>query len=186
MTHCQIIPFRLSTKVQDEITASARAMVASLPEKTPREARREAHQLLPAATETGRNHRMRLSRRDAWWQAERLTDYLRARMNWHSALSLAQSWNVPGANSYPRCKDDDFESRDADVSAWRVALVQQMLTPAPNVAAVNWKRIQLRDNQYRYVDVKPERLQRAIDADIAWLEAHPSRKSIAAARQAKD
>jgi hypothetical protein len=30
--------------------------------------------------------------------------------------------------------------------------------------------------------VKPERLQHAIEADIEWLEAHPTRKSIAASR----
>jgi hypothetical protein len=149
-----------------------------------REARLEEVTTAPETlTESCRNHRLRQARRDVWWQASQLTDYLRARMDWHSALSTAQSWNVPGANSYPRCKDD--ENRIADVSAWRVALVQQMLTPAPDVAAVNWKRIQLRGGQYRYVGVKPERLQRAIDADVEWLAAHPSRKSIAASRQAK-
>jgi hypothetical protein len=38
--------------------------------------------------------------------------------------------------------------------------------------------------QYRYAaeKVKPERLQHAIEADIEWLEAHPTRKSIAASR----
>jgi hypothetical protein len=64
-------------------------------------------------------------------------------------------------------------------------LVKQMLTPAPDVGAVNWKRTQLRGGQHRYTTVKPERLQRAIDADVEWLKAHPSRKSIAAARQSK-
>jgi hypothetical protein len=38
---------------------------------------------------------------------------------------------------------------------------------------------------YRYTGVKPERLQRAIEADVEWLEAHPTRKSIAASRQGK-
>ena len=50
-------------------------------------------------SETCKNSRLRFSRRDAWWEARRLTDYLRARLDWHSALSSAQSWNVPGANS---------------------------------------------------------------------------------------
>jgi hypothetical protein len=42
----------------------------------------------------------------------------------------------------------------------------------------------LSSRQYRYAaeKVKPERLQRAIEADIEWLEAHPTRKSIAASR----
>ena len=42
-----------------------------------------------------------------------------------------------------------------------------MLTPAPDVAALAWKRVQLRDDEYRYTDVKRERLQRAIDFDVA-------------------
>jgi hypothetical protein len=50
-----------------------------------------------------------------------------------------------------------------------------MRTPAPDVAAVAWKRVQLRAENYIYTDVKPERLQRAIDADVEWLKAHPSR-----------
>jgi hypothetical protein len=48
-------------------------------------------------------------------------------------------------------------------------------------------RAQFQAGQYRYAaeKVKPERLQRAIEADIEWLEAHPTRKSIAASRQGK-
>ena len=104
-----------------------------------------------------------------------MTDYLRARLDWHSALSSAQSWNVPGANSYPKCTDWD-DSRVPLVDLWRDALVKQMLTPAPDIGAVNWKRAQLRGGQHRFTAVKPERLQRAIDADAEWLKAHPARK----------
>jgi hypothetical protein len=70
------------------------------------------------------------------------------------------------------------------IDLWRAALVAQMLTPAFDVAGVNWKRAQLQAGQYRYAaeKVKPERLQHAIEADIEWLEAHPTRKSIAASR----
>jgi hypothetical protein len=184
--HCQIIQFsaaRPSAKRLDKINASPGAIVASLPQKTPRDARREAHQLMPPATETCRNHRLRLARRDAWWAARRLTEYWRARLDWNSALGLAQQYNIADANSYPRSEHSDHYEL---VGVWRTALVKQMLTPAPDVAAVAWKRTQLRGGQYRYTDVKPERLQCAIDADVEWLEAHPSKKSIAASRQAKD
>jgi hypothetical protein len=149
-----------------------------------RKARREARELIPPATETCRNHRLRLSRRDAWGAARRLTDYWRARLDWESALSLAQEHNIADANSYPKC-DDYGKDRWSLLDLWRTALVKQMLTPAPDVAAVAWKRAQLRAEQYRYTDVKPERLQCAIDADVEWLKAHPSKKSIAASRQAK-
>jgi hypothetical protein len=51
--------------------------------------------------------------------------------------------------------------------------------------AVNWKRAQLRAWNHEHSDVKPERIERAIAEDVEWLAAHPSRKSIAAACQAK-
>jgi hypothetical protein len=141
--------------------------------------RRERELLTPPATDTCRNQRLRLSRRDVWWAAGRLTAYWRARMDWHNALSSAQTHGIADANSYPKCDDD----RQALVDLWRDALVKQMLTPAPDVAAIAWKRAQLRAENYRYSGVKPERLQSAIDADVEWLEAHPTRKSIAASRQ---
>jgi hypothetical protein len=111
-----------------------------------------------------------------------LTDYWRARLNWSSALPTAQQYNVADANSYPKC-DDYGKDRILLVDLWRTALVKQMLTPAPDVAAIAWKRAQLRAENYLYTPVKPERLQRAIDADVEWLAAQPTRKSIAAARQ---
>jgi hypothetical protein len=134
-------------------------------------------------SETCRNHRLRLGRREAWWEARRLTDFARVRMDWHSSLQCAQAWNVPGSSEYP--KYDEGEGRFDLVHAWRAALMKQMLTPAPDVGAVNWKRVQFRGGQHRFTTVKPERLQRAIDADVELLNAHPSRKSIAASRQAR-
>lgn len=146
---------------------------------------RRKRQLPEPMTETCRNHKLRMSRRDAWRAAMRLTDYWSARLDWQSALSAAQEHNVADANSYPPC-DDKAGNRLLLLDLWRGAVVKQMLTPAPDVAAVNWKRAQLRGGQYRYTAVKPERLQRAIDADVEWLAAHPTRKSIAAARQSPE
>jgi hypothetical protein len=59
---------------------------------------------------------------------------------------------------------------------WRRAERVQMLTPAPDLTAVAWKRGKLRSEHWEYCDVKPERLQ-SIDADVEWLAAHPTRKS---------
>jgi hypothetical protein len=61
--------------------------------------------------------------------------------------------------------------------------VKQLLTPAPDIGAVTWKRAQLRAENYRYSDVKPERIERAIADDVAFLAAHPTRRSVAASRQ---
>jgi hypothetical protein len=149
--------------------------------KTYAQQRREHRQALPeSATETGRNQRMRLDRRDAWREAARLTEFWRAKMDWHSALSIAQSHNIADANSYPEI---EHASRHPMVDAWRAAWKEQMLTPAPDVGAVNWKRAQLSSRNMRFAEMKPEIIERAIADDVRWLEAHPCRRSIAASRQ---
>jgi hypothetical protein len=127
-------------------------------------------------TETCKNSRLRLSRRDVWWAADHVTDYWKARMSWHSALSIAQDRNIADANSYPKIIGYG-EGWSVLVDSWRNALVQQMLTPAPDMGAINWKRAQLRSGQHAYTKVKPERLQQAIDADVEWLKDHPTRRS---------
>jgi hypothetical protein len=127
----------------------------------------------PNLTTTCINQRLRLSRREVWWTASHLTDYWHARLKWNSVLSWAQSRDIADANSFPKCDDN----RLVLVDLWRTALVSQMLTPAPDAAAVTWKRAQLRAENFRYTDVKPEALQRVIDADVEWLEAHPTRRS---------
>jgi hypothetical protein len=190
---CQIIEFssfaaaksaRQATAAVEEhadgITSHRRARIAKRAAKL-----LEVTTAPESFTETCRNHRMRLSRRDAWWQADHLTDYWKARMCWHSALSIAQDLNIADANSYPKISGYG-EGWSVLVDSWRNALVQQMLTPAPDQNAVNWKLAKLRGrNDYDLKGAKPERLQRAIDADVEWLKSHPSRKSIAATRQAK-
>jgi hypothetical protein len=63
-----------------------------------------------------------------------------------------------------------------------------MLTPAPDQNAVNWKLAKVRGKHSTFnfpSDVDSKRLQRAIEADVEWLKNHPSRKSIAATRQAE-
>ena len=126
-------------------------------------------------SETCKNSRLRLSRRDAWWEAAHLTDYCRARLDWHSSLSTAQSRNIADANSYPKA-DDTGDNCWTLVALWRDALVKRMLTPAPDALAVAWKRAQLRAENYKYTDVKPERIERSIAEDVAFLAAHPTRR----------
>jgi hypothetical protein len=183
--NCEIIEFSsfAAARTAEKATKAGRAI-------SHRQARadKRAAKLLEVTTapenfsETCRNHRMRQSRRDAWWQASHLTDYWRARLEWEAALACAQTHGVADANSYPK---NGYDGRPALVDQWRDALVKQMLTPAPDQNAVNWKLAKLRGrNEYDLKGAKPERLQFAIDADVEWLKAHPSRKSIAATRQA--
>jgi hypothetical protein len=59
------------------------------------------------------------------------------------------------------------------VDRWREALVKQLLTPAPDLMSVTWKKAALAQGQYRYVGVSDQRIERAI-ADLAFLTAHPA------------
>jgi hypothetical protein len=144
---------------------------------------RERKPLAEPQTETCRNQRLRDSRQKAWYAARSLTEYWRAKMDWISALSLAQKNNVGDANSEPKC---DYGTRQEFVDLWRVALLKQILTPAPDVNAVNWKRAQLRADHMCLRGYKAGELQSVIDADAEWLKDHPTRRSIAASRQKGD
>lgn len=117
-----------------------------------------------------------------------MTDYWRARLDWNSALGTAQQYGIADSASFPSAENED---RFGLVDNWRAALVKQMLTPAPDQNAVNWKLAKLRGKHSTFnfpADVDSKRLRRAIEADVAdveWLKNHPSRKSIAATRQAE-
>jgi hypothetical protein len=43
----------------------------------------------------------------------------------------------------------------------------------------------VRDHQWRWSSVTDKQVERALAADIAWLEQHPTKKSLLAAAQAK-
>ena len=109
-------------------------------------------------TKTCRNHRMRQGRRDSWNEARQLTDYWRARMKWFSALSLAQQYGVADSKTYADCKD--YREHHRLVDLWRAALVAQMLTPAPDLSAVAWKRLQLRGGSIATPTPRPNSLSR--------------------------
>jgi hypothetical protein len=147
---------------------------------TPRQMRRLGKpELPPPATETARNSRIRTARRDAWWRAERLEDYWRARLDWLSALSTAQRHGIGDSASFPSA---ETETRFELLDIWRAAVAKKLLTPAPDLAAITWKRGQLKSRGFSYVPVKKERVERAIANDVDFLAAHPTRKSIAASR----
>jgi hypothetical protein len=75
--------------------------------------------------------------------------------------------------SHPAVNDED---RYALVEKWRAAFVKQLLTPASDAASVAWKQNALTRGKYQYTGLKPERLERAIDDDVAFLAAHPTRR----------
>jgi hypothetical protein len=147
-------------------------LVLAAEDKTPREIRRELRANSPAATVTGGNQRLRLKRRDVWWKAEAATRYWRATMEFDDACETAQRHGIQ--DSFAFTPDDRLIS----VRKWREALVNQLLTPAPDARAVTWKRQMFAQGQHEHIGAKPERIERIIAEDVAWLAAHPVRQSM--------
>ena len=61
------------------------------------------------------------------------------------------------------------------IRMWREAVVKQLLTPAPDLGAVTWKRAQLAGRSFSHFPIKAPRVEQAIADDVAFLAAHPTR-----------
>jgi hypothetical protein len=144
-------------------------------ELTPWERRREGKpELPPPATETAKNARIRTERRDAWWLAERVADYWHARWKWVNALEIAQKYGIGDSGSFPPpAHASPFE----DVDTWRKAVAKQLLTPAPTLADVAWKRAKVKSDDFERLPITLARAEQAIADDQAFLAAHPVRQS---------
>jgi hypothetical protein len=123
---------------------------------------------------TCKNSRLRQMRDEAWNRARHTTSYWQARLHWQGELEYAQKLGLADSGSFPLAAD---ENRFRLVDTWREAVVKQLLTPAPNVAAVAWKRAKFSGRDFSYLPVKPERIERAIADDLAFIAAHPTRRS---------
>jgi hypothetical protein len=139
---------------------------------------------------TCKNSRLRKKRRDAWREADAVTGYWRARLNLNSAVGHVQRCEAPEGRDHPAVTPDDHWSL---VQSFRKALVEQLLTPAPDLAAISWKKAKLAGGQHRYVDCADLRsallaggqhtterlgrlIERAIEDDEAFLAGHPTRR----------
>jgi hypothetical protein len=172
--NCKIIQFSTAARPARPVKQTP-AVVTAIGNRvlTPRQRRREGKpELPPPATETAKNSRIRIARRDVWWHADRVSDYWRARLDWSSALGLAQQYGIADSASLPSAEN---ESRFGLVDKWRESVAKKLLTPAPDLAAITWKRAKLKSSDFPYLPVKKERVERAIANDVAFLEAHPTR-----------
>jgi hypothetical protein len=124
------------------------------------------------SSETCRNGLLRTERDVVWRRADAVRDYWKARLEMEGAIARVK--HLPEGNNHPPHNSDD---RWTLLANWRQALVQQLLTPAPTAAAVNWKKATFAGGQHKETDVKAERIERAIADDLAFLAAHPVRRS---------
>ena len=125
-------------------------------------------------TVTCQNKRLRDTRHEAWREADAIREYWKARLEMESAIELAQRHGLPEGNNH---SPHDPNERWTLLANWRQGIAQQLLTPAPDTRAVAWKKAALAGGQHEITDVKTERVERAIAADLAFLAAHPVRQS---------
>jgi hypothetical protein len=127
----------------------------------------------PPLTETAKNGRLREKRNKIWRMADAATRYWKVRLEFDHAVSFAQTMEIPEGAYHPVVDHKNLQL----VERYREALVKQLLTPAPDLRSVTWKKAALAGGQHRYTGVKAERLKRAIAEDLAFLAAHPVRQS---------
>jgi hypothetical protein len=125
----------------------------------------------PPTTATAKNARLRSARWEIWRMANALTNYWDALLDFRDAVELAKRCGLKEARAHAEIS---AEERWSIVDSYRDALGKQLLTPAPDVASVNWKRHRL---SKCIINVKKELVEKAIADDIAFLDAHPARNS---------
>jgi len=127
-----------------------------------------------ALSVTGRNGRLRLRRRAAWRAADAARVYWRARWKLEGAIATAQTNGIAEGSNHPiHHWATDHEMLDN----YRAAIAKQLLTPAPDTAAIAWKKAALKAGDHEYTDVTTQRAEHAIAEDLAWLATHPVRQS---------
>ena len=123
----------------------------------------------PPTTTTGKNARRRSARWEVWRRADAVTNYWHELLRFYDAVERAKRHGLKEARARVEISE---EGRRPILDSYRDALNKQLLTPAPDVASVNWKRRELKS-----YGVKTELVEKAIADDIAFLDAHPTRTS---------
>jgi hypothetical protein len=123
---------------------------------------------------TASNGRLRIERREVWRMAEAAMRYWRMRIDFEEAVAWAQRIDIPEGRSHPAVDPAD---RMPMVRKYRAALVMQLLTPAWDAHSVKWKQATFANGQHTHTDVNPKKIERSIADDLAWLAAHPTRRS---------
>jgi hypothetical protein len=183
----KIINFKSWNKPQP--AAKSRSSTKTLTGLPPRESSREerSHQIGDGLTETCKNFRLRESRRDVWRTADARRDYWHARLKFEDAIASVQNHDTPEGRSHP---PHDHDDRWEILATYREAFARQLLTPAPDTAAIAWKRAALNTGKHQYTGITIERLERAIASDVEFLATHPTRRSnseaMARSREFKD
>jgi hypothetical protein len=132
-------------------------------------------------TETAKNSRLRDARKSAWHEAQTRVEYFHRRMEFECVVGRMQDLGLPEGNLHP-APGDRWEA----VRLWRAAMVAQFVLPAPSGDCVTWKKARLASGELERAGMTRERAQKVIDGDIAFLAAHPTKKSKPMSTEAKE
>jgi hypothetical protein len=124
-----------------------------------------------APSTTAESARPREQRRKLWKKAEITTAYWCALVDLMQITSIAQREGVFGSGADSQTSIKAYMSL---VESHQGAVSKQLLTPAPTLAALNWKRAQL--GKTSLSRETKERVEKAIADDVAFLNAHPTRR----------
>lgn len=125
-------------------------------------------------TETGKNSRLRMARREAWWNAERQVDYWKVCMKMHDAISIVQRAGLPEGDNHQKAEHWQWHPIAEN---YRRAVARLFLTPASTQLNIAWKKKALAAEEHKYTGLSSERIEAAIALDIEFLKAHPTRRS---------
>jgi hypothetical protein len=109
------------------------------------------------------NSMLRQVRWEAWRLAWIKTRYLRAKADWEDAEGTYLKW-FEGVR---------IHHKQETVDALRLAIAEQILLPAPDKAALRWKKAAANKP---CLPITAAEVERAIADDEAWLAAHPARR----------
>jgi hypothetical protein len=112
-------------------------------------------------------HAERTARYEAWGKAGAAACFWKALADLDHALLVAQREKMPEALLYEPVEAGSA-GWHANIRAYQDATDRQLLTPAPNMGAVNWKQ------RRKFSHLPRGRIERAIAEDLAWLRKYPA------------
>jgi hypothetical protein len=77
------------------------------------------------------------ARREVWREPDAIRQYWKARLEMDDAVSGVQRHGLPEGSNHPPYNPNE---RWVLLANWRRAIAQQLLTPAPDTAAIAWKK----------------------------------------------
>ena len=147
---------------------------AALPTSSDRPCTAAGYFLKEPATDTAKNQRLRGDRRDVWREADAVMKYWHLSMKMDGVISCVQRHGTPEGDLHPTRDPKDYWKL---VVKYRQAWARLMLTPAPDMRSVTWKRAELKAENHKPTDLKTERIERAIADDVEFLKEHPTRQT---------